>query len=276
MDYAVEHTEIAGIPVHVSRREGAPLIFLMRMIAWESGIWDHLWKRLLSRFSVANFDFLQTPAARMMDRPREGFSRFAEHCVEIAQALGHERFHLLGWVGGAQVTLRCAVDQPDRVASCILLAPHFELPDMRSVQMGNRFKQVILEKDRELYSYHWVMSGLSSSFVENNFDAVEKLVAARMQADRYVTGSAAGFAQWSRALRTRCVADDELSRVKAPTLVVSGTLERSNAGPTPSMARLLAARIPGAELSVIDDVGELMPIEAPDRVAAAIDAFLVQ
>jgi 3-oxoadipate enol-lactonase len=271
---AIAREEYDGIPVHVSRAPGRPLIFLLRMIALETGIWDAVWAHLAGRFTVANFNFFETEAAQHMASPAEGFARFARHCADIAQRLGHDRFHLIGWVGGTQVAMRCAIDFPDRVRSCTLLNPHFPLPDMRSVQIGNRFKQAILEKDDELYAYYWVMSGLSNAFIERNFDVVKRLVDARLAADRFVRSGSERFMQWARALRTQCVSEEELGRITVPTLVVAAELERWNAGPGPEMAKLLHARIPGAEFALLDGLGELAPVEAPEKVLAVLDPFL--
>lgn len=263
-----------GIRVHVSRTPGRPLVFLIRMIALETGIWDSLWAHLAPRFTVANFNFFEAEAAQHMASPAEGFARFARHCVDIAERLGHDRFHLVGWVGGTQVALRCAIDFPERVRSCTLLNPLFQLPDMRPVQMGNRFKEAILAQDDELYSYYWVMSGLSNAFIENNFDVVKRLVDARLAADRFLRSGSERFNQWARAVRTKAVSDEELAGIRAPTLVVASELERWNAGPGPAMAKLLHARIPGAELALLEDVGELVLVEAPERFFAVLDPFI--
>jgi pimeloyl-ACP methyl ester carboxylesterase len=270
----IEHETFDGIPVHFSRAEGRPLIFLIRMIAWESGIWDTAWAHLAERFTVANFNFFATEAALQMAKPEEGFTSFARHCVDIAERLGYDKFHILGWVGGTQVAMRCAIDHPERVQSCTLLNPHFELPDMRPVQIGNRFKQIIIEKDKELYTYYWVMSGLSNSFVEKNFDVVERIVKQRMDADKFVTSDTKRFVEWSKALRTKSVSDEELAGIRTPTLIVAGDVERWNAGPGPEMARLLHGKMPSAEFKMLEGLGELLLIEAPEKFLSVYDDFL--
>ncbi len=276
VEQVVAHEDFRGIPVHVTRAPGAPLIFLIRMIAWETGIWNPVWAHLMDRFTVANFNFFDTEAAGKMDDPKQGFALFARHCVDIARWLGYDTFHILGWVGGTQVAMRCAIDYPDHVRSCTLLNPHFELPDMRPVQLGNRFKQVIQEKDQELYSYYWAMSGLSNAFVESNFDAVKSLVERRVATDRFVVGGSERFVQWSRALRTKCVSDDELANIAVPTLVVGGEIERWNAGPGPAMARMLHARIPNASFAMLQNLGELALVEAPEIFLEVFDSFVSQ
>lgn len=62
---------------------------------------------------------------------------------------------------------------------------------------------------------------------------------------------------------------DGLADVRVPTTVLVGTHDRL----TPvRLARVLAERIPGAELEVLDGAGHMLPLEEPDRVAAAIEA----
>ena len=268
-----ETTTIAGVRTHYTMTPGKPLMLLIRMIALESGVWDHVWRDLAESFSLANFNFHESEAAKHMGDPRDGFGRLANLCVDVAKGLGYDRFHLLGWVGGTQVALRCAIDHPQAIQSCILLNPHFELADMRPVKKGNEFKRAIIEKDEELYTYYWVMSGLSNAFVEANFDVVEQLVAARRAVDSFVNSGSANFMQWANALRTRCVSDEELASLDLPTLVVGGDIERWNAGPGPAMARMLHECIPASHFEMIENTGELVLIEAPARFIETVNRF---
>jgi pimeloyl-ACP methyl ester carboxylesterase len=58
-----------------------------------------------------------------------------------------------------------------------------------------------------------------------------------------------------------------LGDIDVPTTVLVGTHDRLT---PPRRARLLAERIPGAELVVLPGAGHMLPIEEPDRVAEAI------
>ncbi|MGP3959897.1 alpha/beta fold hydrolase [Nonomuraea sp. 3N208] len=61
-------------------------------------------------------------------------------------------------------------------------------------------------------------------------------------------------------------ADDVLGGVKAPTLVVEGTHEPVK----PGHGAIIAERIPGAELLMIDGMGHMLPPQAYEELATAI------
>jgi 3-oxoadipate enol-lactonase len=62
-----------------------------------------------------------------------------------------------------------------------------------------------------------------------------------------------------------------LGEIRVPTHVIVGSGDRLT---TPDMCRELAARIPGAKLTIIDDAGHLPNIEQPAAFDAAVIAFL--
>jgi pimeloyl-ACP methyl ester carboxylesterase len=73
------------------------------------------------------------------------------------------------------------------------------------------------------------------------------------------------------AQTTRVDERPALARVRVPTLVLAGALDRLC---PVDRHEEMAALVPGARLEVLDGVGHLLPLEAPDRVAAALDAWL--
>lgn len=64
---------------------------------------------------------------------------------------------------------------------------------------------------------------------------------------------------------------DRLGEIQAPTLVLTGV---DDAGAPPHLARLMADRIPDAELVVVEEVRHGILEELPQRVAAELSAFL--
>lgn len=64
---------------------------------------------------------------------------------------------------------------------------------------------------------------------------------------------------------------DAVASIQCPCLVIAGSEDR--ASPT-DVVRATAERIPHADFHVIDGVGHLPPIEAPDATAGLINAFL--
>jgi pimeloyl-ACP methyl ester carboxylesterase len=64
---------------------------------------------------------------------------------------------------------------------------------------------------------------------------------------------------------------DRLPGISAPTLVVHGTEDRMIA---PANAEILAARIPGAELVLLEGAGHVATWEQPERSDRAVLAFI--
>jgi len=260
--------------VLISRQAGKPLLLLVRMAARGMGGWDGIWDGLCDRFSVAQFN-LRRPTVVELKTPEDVFRRLAADCTTMAAQLGFDAFHILGWAGGTHVALRCAADHQTVVSSCTLVNPFFPLPDMRPVNKGNEFLKVMLQSGgRELYAYYWFMAGLSPEFVRTRFDEVEIMVRKRVASDtNFNTADAEQMAQWSRALRGFWVSDAEMASIKTPVLVVGSGLDPGYFGPSPEMAPSLHSHIPGSELAVAQQFGNLMLIESPDTFLRLSDPF---
>jgi pimeloyl-ACP methyl ester carboxylesterase len=83
-----------------------------------------------------------------------------------------------------------------------------------------------------------------------------------------------GAAVLDRQLAAQATRIDErpaLADVRVPTLVLAGGEDRLC---PPARHEEIAALVPGARLQVLPGVGHLLPLEAPARVAAALDAWL--
>lgn len=69
---------------------------------------------------------------------------------------------------------------------------------------------------------------------------------------------------------------DLLAQARAwggPLLVIGGSRDRTA---PPERVRALAEGVPGAALVMIEGAGHILPVERPDEVAAAIEAFLAR
>ena len=263
--------------VLISRQPGKPLLLLVRMAARGMGGWDGVWDGLCKRFSVAQFN-LRRPTVDELKSPENVFKRLAADCVKKMTQLGFDSFHILGWAGGTHVALRCAVDHAEVLRSCTLVNPFFPLQDMRPVNKGNEFlKQMLQSGGRELYAYYWFMAGLSPQFVRTRFDEVESMVKKRVASDtNFNTAETEQMAQWSRALRGFWVSEKELESIKSPVLVVGSGLDPGYFGPSPEMAPSLHSHIPGSELAVAQQFGNLMLIESPDTFSRLSDPFFAR
>ena len=82
----------------------------------------------------------------------------------------------------------------------------------------------------------------------------------------------ASFASCCRALHAMDLRPD-LGSITNPTLVIGGSADATT---PPEMSAELAASIAGAELVILDDCGHCPPLQQPEALAAAVDAFLTR
>ena len=258
-----EITTANGTKVHISPQPEKPLLFLLRMASGDMGIWDANWEYLCRYFSVAHFS-LKMPSIPEMSDARLMFKRLAQDCLDVAQSLDANQFHILGWTGGAHVALCCAADFPEHVGSMTLVAPFFRLADSRPLSVATEFMRVLMQHGgRGLYSYYWFMAGFSPEFVRSQFNEIENWVDARLKRDQFMQSDPEKAIRWIQVLRTFSLADAELEKIAAPALIIGPGLDTAYIGPNSEMARALHDRIPCSELAITPDYGSLMMLEAP-------------
>ena len=95
-----------------------------------------------------------------------------------------------------------------------------------------------------------------------------------IESDRFVKLDTARWLRWVHALRSNWLTDAELAAMRVPTLVLATGLDSWHAGPTVGMAQALAARLPRAELSVIENYGTFFCIERPELFTGLAGGFL--
>lgn len=268
---------VDGVAVTISGDGAKPLLLPTRMASAGFGIWDAIWDDLAQHYTVATFDLLGAARLDAEMAPRDRFLTLAGAQARIAERLGFPRYSLFGWYGGCHVALAGLIAERERVDSCLLLDPFFELPDMRKVEAGIAFKQALFEHpDRTLYARYWVMAGFSPAFMERRFDVVERLARTRVEKDRFVALDTARWRRWVRALRTNWASDAELAAIDVPVRVLATELDGWHAGPTVGMAQALCARLRTADLATLPGVGTFFFIEDPARFRAAAGPFLAR
>ncbi len=269
----IETRLIGGRKVHVTPRPGADLVMLARLAARDGGVWDGLWTGLAGHYAVANADL--GPPGGVESDPGAVLAGFADALAETADGLTDRPFHVIGWTGGAQIALQLALRHPRRLASMTLITPLCEAGDMRQTAAGLDIIEALLRNgDWPLYTRFWFMAGLSDRFLQENFDAVERMTAKRLEGDSFVTLNIETAMSWMRALRRNWASAADLAGLDVPALILGGCLNRWHAGPSREMAEALHRAIPGSAMQIFDDLGPLMLLEAPERVAPPILEFL--
>ena len=232
---------------------GIPLL-LLEGLGGDIPGWRRNIRHLSERRHVIAFDFRGNGRSDSPDQPMTMFT-FVDDTVGLLDHLGVPTAHLYGQSFGGMVAQELALTHPDRVRSLVLAATS---PGPRhAVPPG---KEARVPKDKPYLTLY------SDAFARDHPGHV---------AEDIRVGS--GDPQPAHARRRQWEAMqgfdsfDRLGEIRQPTLVLHGTEDRL----VPvANAHLLAERIPGARLVLLEGAGHVYHSERADEADAEVLDFL--
>jgi pimeloyl-ACP methyl ester carboxylesterase len=231
--------------------QGEPLLFLH---AAGGGAWLDYHQLLAGGFDVIAPDHPGFGGSD--DFPDvEAIDDLVFHYLDVMDALGLDRPHVVGASFGGWIAAELAVTAPHRIGSLILLSPAgLRLP-------GHPVADIFLMPPGQLVAALFQHPPPAAAALTPDIDAI--LAAYRDQ-------TAVARFSWSPYLCNPKL-ERRLHRIKAPTLVVAPTADRLI---PVAHARRYAERIPAASLTEIDDCGHAMYVERPAEFADLTLTFL--
>jgi pimeloyl-ACP methyl ester carboxylesterase len=253
---AEEQLELAGGRVHLFRGgAGEPLLFLHA--AGGAGTWLEFHRLLAGRFDVIAPDH---PGFGSSDEfaDVEGVDDLVFHYLDVLDALGLKRAHVVGASFGGWIAAELAVTAPHRIASLVLLSPAgLRLPD-------HPVPDIFLMTPDELAA-RFFQHPPPPAEPARGAPSVDEILAA------YRDRTALARFCWSPYFCNPKL-ERRLHRITAPTLVVSAAQDRL----IPiEHGRRYAERIPAARFTEIEDCGHAMYVERPAEFAAVTIDFAV-
>ena len=255
---AEEFIELTGGRVHLLRGgTGEPVLFLHA--AGGAGVWHPFHQALAD----AGFEVLAP------DHPGFGKSdEFTEvdaiddlvyHYLDVMDALGVARPHVVGASFGGWIAAELAVHSPHRIGSLTLLsAAGLRIPEHPVTDI---FLLPPAKLIATLYHDPPAVPLTASPDAPPDLDAV---IAAYRESTSLARFSWVPYLSDPKLER-------RLPRISAPTLVVAPSDDRLI---PVEHARRYAARIPGARYAEVPDCGHAMYFERPAEFAAEVTAFL--
>ncbi len=198
------------------------------------------------------------------DKPAGGYRTldYVEDVIEAADALGIERFALLGHSMGASNALGAAIVHPERVSRLILVGA---MARFRANAVIKEFVRDVVEGLEDP-----IPDAVAREFQESTLarpvraGLLEMVTAESLRAPARVwRQSFAGFLEDAFA--------DRLGEVRAPTLLLRGAMDAIG---THADQEALLSGIRGARLETYERTGHALHWEEPDRFAASVTAFL--
>jgi 3-oxoadipate enol-lactonase len=207
-----------------------------------------------------------TPTAYTVDS-------LADDTLALMAALGIARAHLVGFAYGAPVALRAAARQPARVSSLVLGAAGAGAPSNPAADPLQRVQRALRE---EGYREHIRGHALSEELFHPEISRAHPERAVAL-ADA-MWEHAASEAEFLKhvAARGGFQTIDGVEGIAQPALVIVGDEDRAARGDsTPvEFARLLAARLPHAELEIIPRTRHMLFWERPEACWPRVKRFL--
>lgn len=204
------------------------------------------------------------PGAGRSALPAEplSISGHADAVLGLLRSLGIARAHFVGHSMGTLVCQHLAVTAPDRVASMVLFGALTEPTEAARTGLRARAGQARADG----------MAGIAdqicaATLAPGSRDGNPAAVA--FVRESILRQPQEGYARNCEALAAAGAAD--WSKIAAPVLLVTG--DADPVAPV-SMAQVLADRIAGASLSVLDRCGHWVTLEAPQASARKMAEFL--
>jgi pimeloyl-ACP methyl ester carboxylesterase len=236
---------------HERHGAGEPLLLIT---GWtiSAAVFEPVLEQYASHFECITYD--HRGSARSGGTPPTSMGALADDAAELLTTLRIPRAHVYGVSMGGMVAQELALRHPERVRGLVLggttpggpFAPRLGPADLLAIARGG-FEERGLRAP--------VL--FSEEFRREHPGRVRELIR-HFTANR--SSAAAIGAQTLAAARFSTVS--RLARLRAPTLVMHG--ERDRLVPL-AASKLLAARIPDAELAVVPGAGHAYALEAPQE-----------
>jgi pimeloyl-ACP methyl ester carboxylesterase len=249
-----------GIRLHVEDRgAGAPALVFLHYWGGSSRTWRHVIAGLESKFRTISVD---QRGWGQSDAPDDGYALedLANDASGVIDALGLDRYVLVGHSMGGKVAQLLASRQPKGLVGLVLVAPSPPSPLGLPLAVRQEMVGAYTSRESVIATVEPVLSGGAL-----NPDDLEGVIADSLR------GAPSAKAAWPLAASQEDISR-AMANVAVKTLVISGELDRVD--PPSVLRRELLPRIPQATLHLLPGVGHLSPLEAPREVSGLIRTFL--
>lgn len=241
------------------RPGGVPIVF-SNSLGTDLSIWDGVADALGARYRLVTHDSRGHGLTSVPPAPYR-LEELSADLLELVDALGLDRFVLVGVSVGGLIAQRFALDHPERLAALVLCDTAAKIGDddtwngrINAVRIGG-------------------MAAIADAVLLRWFPAaIREGRDAEMEGWRnlLLRTPVEGYAGTCGALLDADLTDD-VSTIAVPTLVVVGAEDQA----TPvALVRATAERIPGARFEILERAGHIPSIDQPAALAALIHHYI--
>lgn len=217
------------------------------------------------RYRLISYD-LRGQGRSEKTKDRLDLDSLAEDAAALIQQLCPQRVHIVAFSMGTFIAMRLAARRPELVRSLTLIGASAEAEDPENMPKYGKMLGFV-----KLFGPRLIASRLMLILFGDTFLSDPAKAPLRRRWRRVVAGLPRALHRAAAASAHRLGIEQELSRIQAPTLIVSGEEDRPI---PPARARAVQARIEGAKFLSFANTGHAVMIEQADAFNKALEAFL--
>jgi 3-oxoadipate enol-lactonase len=238
---------------------GAPVVVLSNSLGATRGMWDPQVPPLAERYRVVTYDTRGHGESPAPAGPY-ALDDLVDDLVALLDEVDAPRAHVVGLSLGGMTALRLAAREPDRVDRLAVMCTSAKPEPQGFLDRAAAVRSGGTAPIAPTVATRW----LTPPFAAEHPDLVARLEAMIAGADDE------GYASCAEVV-ARVDLREDLGRITAPTLVVSGA---DDPALPPEHQRLIAEGIPGAELLTVAPAAHLANLERSLEVTGALLAHL--
>lgn len=246
--------------------DGPETIVFSHSMLFSCRMFDAQVAALKDRYRCLMFDFRGQGQSEVTDSGYD-LDTLAEDAAAYIEAQGDPPVHFVGFSMGGMVGLRLAIRRPELLRSLMLLNTSAEPEGPENKRQAKMLKIATRWLGPRMTVGRVMPFFFSEGFLKDpeRQDLVDEWRGQFMANDRI------GLSRAVEGVLERDGVADELGKITAPTLIISG---ENDIATTPEKSRKMHEAIAGSLLVSIPRSGHMTPVEEPEAVNEAIEAFL--
>jgi 3-oxoadipate enol-lactonase len=256
--------QVNGAELNVEDTGGnAPAIVFSHGLLWSTRMWRFQVGALRDQFRCIAYDHRGQGRSEVTPKGYD-METLTEDAAALIEKAGVGPVHFVGLSMGGFVGMRLAARRPELVRSLALIETAADAEPLRNVP---RYKAMAL-LSRVLGIGPFAPTVMKIMFAPPFLNDPKRAELRQLMLEELLGMNLAGM--WRAVdgvLFRAAVRDEELGKIRAPTIVISGELD---AAVVPARSRRLCEAIPGARFVAVPRAGHTSSIEEPEAVTAAL------
>jgi 3-oxoadipate enol-lactonase len=257
----IHHASVPNgvITAYVVTGTGAPLLLIHGAEA-DHTMFDHVVPYLQDAFACIAYDQRDSGATTNPPDPYN-VTDMADDAAALITATGHQKVHVFGTSLGSIIAQALAVRHPAVVDRLILSA---------AIRIGRGIAEIAPETAAELTRLR-TDPARNAMAIAHYFYTPDHLITHPELAQRFAGSKRTPDQQARRNALIPTAPLLPVECITAPTLVLAHAQDKLI---PPAHSLSIATEIPGAQTVILDGLGHVGTIQAPERVAAVVRGFL--